>query len=155
ALQTTNCRSASWKTLSVAIRRCLSAREPTEHGADCQSKPAQVAFGKNIPGHYFPGGINILEWSARLIEHKRPVVHGNSHVRKRDTGPQRKAVKRRKIDGHGPVALGWGQAAGACAVQFLHTDFCVPRRRAIVLFDRSCEDIWVEAHRRAQRSECI
>src|ERR1700716_2864237 len=101
----TNWRLASWNTSNSGMRCCLSSREFAEHGTDRQSETAEVTLRKNISRHNFTGGVNIFKWPATFIEHTGSFIHGDSHIRERNSRAQWKPVKRRTINRHRPISF--------------------------------------------------
>src|ERR1700730_14717585 len=108
-------------------RRFL-ARESSEYRTDGQAETSQISLRKNISGHDFSCRENILERASALIHDARAFVHRDAHVRKCDPWPQRQAVKRRQVDGHGPIAFWRREAAGANAIQAFHASLRVSCR---------------------------
>src|SRR5580704_8713038 len=151
----TSWRLASSMTSSPAIRRRLSAREPAEHGADRQPESAEVTLRQNISGHDFSRRVHVAKRPAGRIEHPRALVHRHAHVRERDPGAKREAVKWRAIDRQRPVAFLRSNPLRAQAVEALHLRVRVPGRRAIVLRERIYERGGIEAKLRGEISERI
>src|ERR1700747_320176 len=112
-------------TSSPGIGRRFLARESSEDRTDGQAETSEITLRKNISGHDFSCRENVLECTPALIEDARAFVHRDSHVRKRDPRPQRQAVKRRAIDGQGPVAFRWREAPRANPVQAFHASLRV------------------------------
>src|SRR5713101_3951425 len=151
ALHITNWRLASWNTSSPGIRRCLSPREFSEHGTDCQSKAAKISLCENVARHDFSSRVDVRKWPAALIKQARSFIHGNSHVCERNARAQWKPVKRRTIDWNCPIAFWRRDTAGAGAVQDLDANLGVRGRRAIIFRDCLCEHSGIESQGDAQR----
>src|ERR1700721_2612905 len=132
-------------TSSPGICRRLPARESAEHGADGQAKTSEGAFCEDVSAHNFPPPENILERPPPLFDDSRAFVHSDSHVRKRNPRPQGQAVKRRAIDGHGPIALWRREASRASAVQAVHASLRVSCRGAIKFRERIHEDAGIQS----------
>src|SRR4029077_11936297 len=118
-------------TSSPGIGRRFLARESSEYRTDGQAETSEITLRKNISGHDFSCRENVLERPSALIHDARAFVHRDSHVRERDPRPQRQTVKRRSIDGHGPIAFWRREALRANAVQAFHASLRISCRGAI------------------------
>src|SRR5229473_4720371 len=127
-------------TSSPGIGRRFLARESSEDRTDGQPETSKITLRKNIPGHDFSCRENILERASAFMKNMGAFVHRDAHVRKCDPRPQRQAVKRRPIDGHGPIAFWRREAPRANAIQALHASLRVSCRGAIKFRDRVYED---------------
>src|SRR5579872_6255348 len=139
----TSCRLASANRSSSGMRGRHPSGEFAEYGTDRHTEAGEVAFRQNVTGHNFSRRVDIGKWPAVASEDAARLVHRDTHVSEGDAGAQRKAVKRRPVDGNGPIAFRRSEPASGVAIL---AQLGVSGDGAIILFEGVLKNPRIETH---------
>src|SRR5689334_20276862 len=80
--------------------RSFPSSNTSEYRADGHTESGQITFAENVTRHDLAGRKNVGVWLRLLPQplNLSPLIHLYTEIRKRDSRPQRVAIKRWRID---------------------------------------------------------